>query len=101
MNHFHFHQVWDEVGNERTQEVIEALYGTQTKDYTVKNISNMNFNTPMLKALGLLPCDYHRYYFLEQEMLAEMLEQFERGEIRAQQVKEVEQSLFEVYADET
>lgn len=101
INHFHFHQVWDEAGNERTQEVIEALYGTQTNDYTVKNISNMNFNTPMLKALGLLPCDYHRYYFLEQEMLTDMLEQFERGEIRAQQVKEVEQSLFEVYADET
>ena len=101
INHFHFHQVWDETGNERTQEVIEALYGSTTNEYTVKNISNMNFNTPMLKALGLLPCDYHRYYFLEQEMLADMLAQFERGEIRAQQVKEVEQSLFEVYADET
>lgn len=61
----------------------------------------MNFNTPMLKSLGLLPCDYHRYYFLEQEMLTDMLEQFQRGEIRAQQVKAVEQSLIEVYADES
>lgn len=101
MNHFHFHQVWDETGKERTQEVIKALYGNQANDYTVKNISNMNFNTPMLKSLGLLPCDYHRYYFLEQEMLTDMLEQFQRGEIRAQQVKAVEQSLFEVYADES
>lgn len=101
MNHFHFHQVWDQKGNERSQEVIDALYGAQTTDYTVKNITNMNFNTSLLKSLGLLPCDYHRYYFLEQEMLADMLAQFERGEIRAQQVKVVEQSLFEVYADET
>lgn len=101
MNHFHFHQVWDETGKERTQEVIKALYGNQANDYTVKNISNMNFNTPMLKSLGLLPCDYHRYYFLEQEMLTDMLEQFQRGEIRAQQVKAVKQSLFEVYADES
>lgn len=101
MNHFHFHQVWDETGKERTQEVIKALYGNQANDYTVKNISNMNFNTPMLKSLGLLPCDYHRYYFLEQEMLTDMLEQFQRGEIRAQQVKAVEQSLIEVYADES
>lgn len=99
MNHFHFHQVWDSAGKERTQEVIQGLYDENDKDYTVKNISNLDFNLPMLQALGLLPCDYHRYYFLENEMLADMLAQFERGEIRAQQVKEVEKSLFKVYED--
>lgn len=100
INHFHFHQVWDKSGKERTAEVIEALYHSDHHDYTVKNIANLDFNSDLLTKLGLLPCDYHRYYFLEQEMLADMLAQFERGEIRAQQVKEVERSLFEVYADE-
>lgn len=101
INHFHFHQVWDQNGKERTAEVINQLYGTNGNDYTVKNIANLDFNPQLLNSLGLLPCDYHRYYFMEQEMLADMLAQFERGEIRAQQVKEVERSLFEVYQDET
>lgn len=101
INHFHFHKVWDESGKERTTDVIDRLYGSEEHDYTVKNIANLDFNQSLLTSLGLLPCDYHRYYFMEQEMLAEMLAQFERGEIRAQQVKKVEQSLFEVYADES
>lgn len=102
VNHFHFHQVWDGEGVERTQEVIQGLYGQAVdNEYTVKNIANLNFNTELLTSLSLLPCDYHRYYFMENEMLDEMLEQFEKGEIRAQQVKAVEESLFKIYADES
>ncbi|WP_458863916.1 family 4 glycosyl hydrolase, partial [Streptococcus suis] len=44
-------------------------------------------------------CDYHRYYFLEQEMLEDALEQYRQGNVRAKVVQEVETELFELYKD--
>ncbi|MGU7977707.1 6-phospho-beta-glucosidase [Streptococcus suis] len=100
LNHFHFHEVWDQTGQNRTGEVMEALYGnSRGNQEVVKNITNLDFSFPFLQSIGLLPCNYHRYYFLEKEMLADALDQYRQGKVRAQVVQEVEEELFELYRD--
>ncbi|MGQ7371256.1 6-phospho-beta-glucosidase [Streptococcus suis] len=101
LNHFHFHQVWDRFGKNRTMEVMEKLYGNQAScpADAVKNISNLEFSIDLLRTIGLLPCDYHRYYFLEKEMLDDALQQYQAGRVRAAVVQEVEKELFQLYAD--
>ncbi|WP_326716713.1 6-phospho-beta-glucosidase [Vagococcus jeotgali] len=100
INHFHWHRVWDKEGNERTQELIDLIYGPKTEQTShLKNIWDAPFHYEQLKDLGMLPCGYHRYYYIEDEMLKHSIEEFERGETRAQVVKETETTLFELYKD--
>ena len=101
INHFHWHRVWDDKGAERTDEVIDMVYGPQkTEDENhLKNIHSAQFHYEQLKDLGLLPCGYHRYYYIEDEMLKHSIEEFEKGETRAQVVKATETRLFELYKD--
>lgn len=102
INHFHWHRVWDKEGNERTQELIDLIYGPQkAAESHLKNIHNAPFHYQQIKDLGLLPCGYHRYYYIEDGMLEHSLEEFERGETRAQVVKETEKQLFDLYKDPT
>nr|WP_099091446.1 6-phospho-beta-glucosidase [Streptococcus halotolerans] len=101
LNHYHFHQVWDKNGHNRTGELIERFYGRlkAKEQETVKNITNLEFPISFLRSIQMLPCDYHRYYFLEKEMLADALAQYREGHIRAAVVKDVEKELFELYQD--
>lgn len=104
LNHFHWHRVWDVDGTEVTDAIIEQLYNpmsefAKTKMKEVKNIEPINYNYEHIKALGILPCGYHRYYYVSKEMLDESLEAFGRGETRAQVVKATEAELFELYKD--
>lgn len=99
LNHFHFHEVWDQDGHNRTDEVIEKLYGTEREDKVkgVKNITSLDFPIELLRSLHLLPCDYHRYFFIETEMLEDSIQQFKEGTARGEQVKKIEEDLFAVY----
>lgn len=98
INHFHWHRVWDKEGNERTQELIDLIYGpTEDPESHLKNIHSAPFTYEQLKDLGLLPCGYHRYYYIEDEMLLHSIEEFKNGQSRAQVVKETETRLFELY----
>lgn len=101
INHFHWHRVWDKDGNERTDDIIDALYHPDSKNATgdMENIMQVPFNYEQVKDLGMLPCGYHRYYYLEQDMLEHALKDFEEGKTRAQVVKGTETSLFELYKD--
>ncbi|MGL4533594.1 MAG: 6-phospho-beta-glucosidase, partial [Fusobacteriaceae bacterium] len=48
--------------------------------------------------LGMIPCAYHKYYYLTDEMLADQLEEVRSGKgTRGEQVKIVENELFELY----
>ena len=39
INHFHWHRVWDKEGQERTQELIDLIYGPkQEQESHLKNI---------------------------------------------------------------
>ena len=87
INHFHWHRVWDKEGQERTQELIDLIYGPkQEQESHLKNIFDAPFHYEQLKDLGMLPCGYHRYYYIEDEMLKHSIEEYERGNQKAHTV---------------
>ncbi len=85
-------------GKDVTKEAIEKFARSKV---TMQNIKAIDFNPDFIESLGVIPCPYHRYYYKTQEMLADELEEFKKGECRAQVVKKLEDSLFELYKDET
>lgn len=95
LNHFHWHKVFDEEGKDITGQLIE--YINKKNGGTPANIYQAEFPLELLHSTNLLPCGYHRYYYLEKEMLEHSLEEFKKGGTRAEQMKEVEASLFEIY----
>jgi 6-phospho-beta-glucosidase len=100
INHFHWHRIWDKDGNERTQEAIDKLYHPDSiAKGDMENIHAAKFPYEQIKDLEMLPCGYHRYYYIEDEMLSHSIEEFEAGETRAQVVKDTEKRLFELYKD--
>ncbi|HBV40402.1 MAG TPA: 6-phospho-beta-glucosidase, partial [Erwinia sp.] len=102
LNHFHWHRVWDKAGNERTAELIDKIYAPEQRDRSdegLKNIHQIPFYYEQVKHLGLLPCGYHRYYYLQEPMLAHAVEEFTGYETRAEVVKKTEKRLFELYKD--
>lgn len=75
-------------------EVI-AKWGNQS----VKNIKGVEWNPGFIKALGVIPCSYHRYYYMGKEYLEEAIEHYKQNGTRAETVKRVEAELFELYKD--
>ena len=47
--------------------------------------------------MNMVPCGYHRYYYMKQAMLEHAIEEFNEGGTRAEQMKQVEHELFEIY----
>lgn len=47
----------------------------------------------------MIPCPYHRYYYMTDEMLQEELTGFKENGTRAEKVKQIEKELFELYKD--
>lgn len=101
INHFHWHRVWDKDGNERTEEIIDKIYNPSGENNKgdMENIHAALFHYEQLKDLEMLPCGYHRYYYIEDEMLEHSIEEFKEGKTRAQVVKATEKRLFELYKD--
>ncbi|SNS31593.1 6-phospho-beta-glucosidase [Anaerovirgula multivorans] len=95
LNHFHWHKVFDEDGIEVTGQLIDHI--NEKNGGTPANIYLAEFSLELLHSMNLLPCGYHRYYYSEKEMLEHSIEEFEKGGTRAEQMKEVEASLFEIY----
>lgn len=100
INHLHWHKVYDRDGKELTGQAIEKLYGPDAKPETiVENIKNMRFLYEQILHLGMLPCPYHRYYYMTESMLKEEMEEALKEGTRGQVVKRLEESLFELYKD--
>ncbi|HDG0628985.1 TPA: 6-phospho-beta-glucosidase [Serratia marcescens] len=95
------HMVWvhqvTQQGRDVTARVIDMLCDGAA--LTMNNIKEEPWQPDFLRALGAIPCPYHRYFYQTREMLAEeMAAAGERG-TRAEQVMQVEKELFELYAD--
>ncbi len=86
-------------GESKFEDLMAALTSDDERSQTVKNIVNLGFETELIKALNLIPCPYHRYYYKEKEMTAIELGEYYKGETRAEVVKRVEAELFELYKD--
>ncbi len=97
LNHHHWHRVFDKQGKEVTSLVMDKIF-TQSEN-TVQNIFHIPFFEEQIRDLGMLPCAYHRYYYLSDDMLQKELEEYAKGETRAEVVKKVEAELFELYKD--
>lgn len=66
---------------------------------TVANINGVAWDASFLEALGVLPCSYHRYYYMAKEYLEEAVEKYHKHQTRAELVHAVEEALFERYRD--
>lgn len=95
LNHFHWHKVFDEHGNEVTNDIIKHV--NERNGGMPANIYQADFPLEVLYSNKLIPCAYHRYYYMEKEMLQHSIEEFNEGGTRAEQMKEVEKKLFEIY----
>lgn len=98
LNHFHWHRVFDENGREVTEEILEHI--NEADGGTPVNIYHAPFSMDVLRSMKAIPCGYHRYYMVQQEMLAHSLEEFDTKQgTRAEQMKETEKELFTLYRD--
>ena len=97
VNHFHWHKVADKAGNDVTPLVIDKLY--QEDNGLPKNIHGVPFYRELLDQMNMIPCGYHQYYYRAEEMLAHGLEEYATVGTRAEQVKDLEAELFELYKD--
>jgi 6-phospho-beta-glucosidase len=95
LNHHHWHKVYDKEGNDLTSLIMDKIFTDGAK--TVENIAAIPFAEEQIRDLGMLPCAYHRYYYLTDDMLKQELEEYAKNETRAEKVKKVEEELFEIY----
>lgn len=86
-------------GHDVTDQIISRLCDGES--LTMNNIKELPWSPAFLRALGAIPCPYHRYYWQTPEMLAEEQEKAKIGNLgtRAEQVMKVEAELFKLYAD--
>lgn len=82
-----------------TEEVLEKL--TSGAELTMNNIVDLGWEKEFIKALKVLPCPYHRYYYQTSKMLEQEKKEFEEQGSRAQVVQALEKELFELYSDQT
>lgn len=101
LNHFHWYRVWEKSGKEITDKLIDLIYTPENagKYQVVRNIKEIPFIYEQIKDLKLLPCPYHHYYYLTDDMLQDQLQEYEKHETRGEKVKRVEAELFELYKD--
>lgn len=85
-------------GRKITSQVIDQLTDAQS-NITMQNIVNLGWEPDFIRALGVLPCPYHRYYYQTSKMLAEEQEAARTVGTRAEVVKKLEAELFELYKD--
>ena len=101
LNHFHWHRVWDKNGKELTDQIIDEVYKPENKEKYkgMKNVRDLPMNYEQVKDTHLLPCSYHRYYYITDDMLQDELNEFAEHKTRAEVVKQTEKELFELYKD--
>ncbi|MEH7415013.1 6-phospho-beta-glucosidase [Neobacillus drentensis] len=79
------------------KERVISILTNPEKTITMQNIHAMGWEPDFLRALNLLPCPYHHYYFKHGEMLEKELMDFQEGKTRATVVRELEAELFKLY----
>jgi len=84
-------------GKDVTAQVIDLL--SDGEKMSMNNIKDIPWPASFLKALGAIPCPYHRYFYQTSAMLEEEIEAAAERGTRAEQVMKVEAELFELYAD--
>ncbi len=96
------HLVWGRKvyckGEDVTEKVVDLL--VHDIQSGVKNIPENEWVAEQIKDLNMLPCPYHRYFYLTDEMLKEEIEAAKTVGTRGEVVKKVEEELFAIYANQ-
>jgi 6-phospho-beta-glucosidase len=96
------HLLWGRnitVNGEDITEKMIALVCEDVQKETLKNIPDIDFEPEFLKALGMLPISYLKYFYLAPQMLKDCQHAAETVGTRGEVVKKVEKELFELYKD--
>ncbi len=93
------HLVWGKKVFYKGEDITEAVLSKliDGESFTMKNIPDLKWPPQLLNALRMIPCPYHRYFYLKEESYKEELEAYNTGGTRASQVMEIEKKLFEIY----
>lgn len=95
------HYVWGRQvfyqGKDVMPELLPRLLADES--FNPKNIGSTPYLDEQILATGMMPCYYHAYYYLQDEMLKHAIEDYEKNGTRGEVVKAVEAKLFEVYKD--
>ncbi|OJV65891.1 MAG: hypothetical protein BGO41_08120 [Clostridiales bacterium 38-18] len=97
LNHYVYAHQIKLSGREQLPFILENLLNDDS--FNPKNIGHAGYQVSQIKGLGVLPCYYHAYYYLKDEMYAEAKAEFEREGSRGTVVKMVEEELFKIYTD--
>ncbi|MED3646982.1 6-phospho-beta-glucosidase [Halalkalibacterium halodurans] len=79
-------------------KVIEMITDPNNSSF-VKNIDGLGWELSFIKALGVLTCPYHMYYYKSREMVEKDLKKAKEEGTRAEVVQRLEKELFELYKD--
>ncbi|BAB03902.1 6-phospho-beta-glucosidase [Halalkalibacterium halodurans] len=79
-------------------KVIEMITDPNNSSF-VKNIEGLGWEPSFVKALGVLTCPYHMYYYKSREMVEKDLKKAKEEGTRAEVVQRLEKELFELYKD--
>lgn len=95
------HYIWGKhvyyKGKDIIKEILPKLMVSEK--FNPKNIDSIPWIEKQIEEMGMIPCPYHKYYYMTGDMLEKQLKDFENHKTRAEYVKEVEEKLFEIYKD--
>ncbi|MFE3576998.1 6-phospho-beta-glucosidase [Lysinibacillus sp. NPDC059133] len=85
-------------GESVKDQVINLLMDPNNSSF-VKNIEGLGWEPAFIKALDVLACPYHMYYYKTSEMVERDTENAKKEGTRAEVVQKLETELFELYKD--
>ncbi|MUG46055.1 6-phospho-beta-glucosidase [Paenibacillus woosongensis] len=97
INHLH----WVTSALVNGKEVLSELLAGEGGEYTASNVPTFGWDPEFLQSLAAVPTYYLKYFYMQNEMFAEMKESLRQNGTRADIVSRVEKELFELYEDET
>lgn len=98
LNHLSFIRGVTVKGQDVLPRLIEEVATLLKGGHRPKNIPDLDFPPELLTALGMIPSDYLRYFFMAPETIAEQASQ---EELRAQEVMKIEEELLDYYKEPT
>ena len=98
LNHFIWHRVFDNDGNELTEQLIERI-NDPVPGAAAKLQAGEALPLDLMRPSKLLACSYHEHYFTTEQIVEHELVAYRENATRAERVKAIEDELFALYAD--
>ncbi|WP_350344079.1 6-phospho-beta-glucosidase [Proteinivorax tanatarense] len=83
-------------GIDITTKVIDKLM--EGKSPNMRNIPDLNWDPELIKSLKVIPCPYHKYFYMKDKILEETKQGLTEQGTRAEQVMKIEEELFQLYS---